>query len=104
MKETTIVLNTIDSTCGEILERTRSHLIRKNEDGRIFGEFVSLSIEESAVKLTFTGLKSFAQFEIVYYTLENERKEECRKANSAGVLEFKIIISEGGKVTVEEMR
>lgn len=103
MKETTIVLNTMESVCGEILERTRSHLICKNESGQIRGEFISWSIEESAVKLTFTGLRAFSKFQILYDTPGCETREEMRKANSAGVFEFKILIGAGGRAIIEEI-
>lgn len=101
MKETTIVLNTIDAVNGEMLERTRSHKICKLENGLIYGEFVNPAIEEVAVKLTFTGLNPFAGFHISYFG--EVRKEEHWKANSAGIVEFKAVISACGKVIVEEL-
>lgn len=100
MKETTIVLNTIDSKEGEIIERTRSHVIRKDGKGLLRGEFGNHGIEESAVKLTFTGLNPRVLFQVSSYGQQILR--EMKKANSAGILEFKAIIPVGGKIVIEE--
>lgn len=101
MKETTIVLNTIDSKEGEIIERTRTHVIRKDDAGLLRGEFSNPGIEEAAVKLTFTGLNPNVLFQVSYY--EHQIQKEMKKANSAGILEFKAIIPAGGKIVLEEL-
>ncbi len=100
MKETTIVLNIIDSKEGEVIERTRTHVIRKDAAGLLRGEFSNPGIEEAAVKLTFTGLNPCVLFQISSY--EQQIQKEMKKANSAGILEFKTIIPAGGKVVIEE--
>ncbi len=100
MKETTIVLNIIDSKEGEIIERTRTHVIRKDDAGLLRGEFSNHGIEESAVKLTFTGLNPRVLFQITFYG--QQILKEMKKANSAGILEFKAIIPAGGKIVIEE--
>lgn len=102
MKETTIVLNTIDSKEGEILERTKTHVIRKDDVGLLRGEFINQGIEESAVKLTFTGLQPHVVFAVSSYGTQIQK--EMKRANLAGILELKVTILAGGKVVIEEQR
>lgn len=102
MKEITIVLNTLEGKKGEILERSRTHIIRKKEDGLMEGEFLNTSVEDNALKLTFTGLNSMAKFILVTKGREEEEVLEKKCANSAGILEFKTIIPHFGKVSLNE--
>ena len=103
MKEITIVLNTLEGKNGEILERSRTHIIRKKADGFMEGEFVNTSVEDSAIKLTFTGLKSMALFQLTTIGREQNKMVEEKKANSAGILEFKTIIPPFGKAMLMEL-
>lgn len=102
MKEITIVLNILEGCNGEILERTRTHIIRKTDTGAVEGEFLNTTMEESAVKLTFTGLTSKCEFIITTTGRDIEKTEERKKANSAGILEFKTIVPAIGRVTLME--
>ncbi len=104
MKEITIVLNVLEGQNGEILERTRTHIIRKNDAGIVQGEFLNTTMEESAVKLTFTGLTPRSEFLVTARGREVEETTERKKANSAGILEFKTIVPASGKVILTEQR
>lgn len=102
MKEITIVLNTLEGKNGEILERSRTHIIRKKEDGLMEGEFLNTSVEDNTLKLTFTGLKSMAKFSLVTKRRDEAGVTETKCANSAGILEFKTVIPHFGRVFLNE--
>ena len=83
MREQTIVLNTMEGMTGEILERTRDYTIQKDDSGNVWAVFQNSSMEEAAVKMTLTGLKPGAMFEI---TIGRQLQTvQFKKANRAGI-------------------
>lgn len=102
MRELTIVLNTMEGNPGEILERTRDYVIRKTEGGSVYGDFRNSSMEDEAVKLTFTGLEPESRFEIA----KGSKKQvvSVKKANEAGILELKEIIPLNSNMLISEVK
>ncbi|MGN0298458.1 MAG: hypothetical protein ACI4C1_04635 [Lachnospiraceae bacterium] len=95
MKEVTIVLNILEGSNGEILERTRTHYIKKNEKGLVEGVFYNRSVESVSYKFTLTGMLPGSFFELVCLNKrDNGKVVEHRRANSAGILEVKYIVPE----------
>ena len=101
MKEQTIVLNVMEGTAGEVLERARDYTIQKDENGKIRAAFQNPSMEEAAVKMTLTGLNPGAIFEISIG--RQVQSLQFKKANSAGILETKWIIPEHSTLQVCEV-
>lgn len=99
MKDRTIVLNTMSGEAGEVLDRNRIHLIRKNEDGRIYASFRNPSQEVNAIKLTLTALKPYTEFEILINREEKSRK----RANAAGILEFRFPLPGLSQMEIREI-
>lgn len=101
MKEQTIVLNVMSGAAGEVLERARDYMIKKDGEGKITAEFQNPSVEEAAVKMTLTGLESGAVFEV---TIGREiQSVQFKKANVAGILETKWIIPENSVLQICEV-
>lgn len=100
MKDRTIVLNTMAGENGEVLDRNRMHLIRKESDGTIFARFNNPSQETCAIKLTLTALTPFCRFRI----LVNGNEECIKKANAAGILECRFQIPGLSQMTLLEER
>lgn len=93
MKEVTIVLNILEGQNGEILERTRTHYIKKGDNGLVEGVFYNRSIEDVSYKFTLTGMDAGSRFCLTCLDKRNNEKEISQKrANSAGILEVKYIV------------
>lgn len=98
MREKTIVLNTLEGQNGEVLERTKEYVLKKDNNGLMTGDFVNISQEEMAVKLTLTGLSPMAKF----CFREEGKALFWYSANGAGILELKQILSAGAKLKITE--
>ena len=100
MKELTIVANVLSAAPGEILERAREYQIEKETDGFIHGVFKNANMEESAIKLTLTGLRPNTAF--CFMNTMTLHPVCHKKANTAGILEVKVILPPNTTLTLKE--
>jgi len=98
MKDRSIVLNIMAAKPGEVLERNRTHIVKKDESGKVVAQFRNQTQEDSAIKLTLTALEPYACFEI----LINGEVTGEKKANAAGILECRIMLPERRNLVVRQ--
>ncbi len=98
MKDRSIVLNIMSAKPGEVLERSRTRTVRKDENGKVIAEFRNPTQEDHAVKLTLTALEPYACFDI----LLNGESAGIKKANAAGILECRIVLPERRNLIVRQ--
>lgn len=100
MKERTIILNTLSGDAGEVLDRNRTHVIRKEADGCIYARFHNPTQEISAVKLTLTALTPYTSFDISI----NGKPDSKKRANEAGILECRFPLPGLSQMEIREMQ
>ncbi len=98
MKDRSIVLNIMSAKPGEVLERNRTHMVKKDENGKVFAEFRNPTQEDNAIKLTLTALEPYACFEFFL----NGEFNGVKKANAAGILECRILLPERKNLLVRQ--
>ena len=98
MKEKAVVLNTMSGKAGEVLEKSRSCLIRKDENGLVCVHYSNSAQEEAVLKLTLTALSPDAPFTV-------DDGQNCSRiyANRAGILENRFRVSPGGSIRICEI-
>lgn len=99
MKDRSVVLNVMSGSSGEVLDRNRTHVVRKDADGKIYAAFENPGQEDNTIKLTLTALSPFTEFE----TAVNGHKTGMKRANAAGILECRIVLLARQKLTVKEL-
>lgn len=104
MKEVTIILNMLEGKDGEILERTRSHYVKKDENGLVKGQFHNRSAEVVAYKFTLTGMQPGLYFDLLCYNKRTKEKlVERKRANSAGILEVRYVVPACSFLNLEQV-
>ena len=98
MKEKTIVLCVMQGGPGEVLDRGRNHVIKKDMDGCIMAEFRNPSQEMAKIRLTLTALRPYSVFDVRL----NGSSTGFRRANAAGILESSFLIPETSGLGLSE--
>ena len=98
MKEKAVVLNTMSGGPGDILEKSRSCTIRKDEKGLVRVRYGNSASEEAVLKLTLTALSPDVPCKV-----ENGREETFIYANRAGILENRFRVLPGGVINIYEL-
>lgn len=81
----------MDRLGGQFLDMGEGYLITRNKASSIVAVF-NAQQEETAFKITFTGLQPFQKFSLLK---ETEELVDVKCANQAGIIEFRITIPEG---------
>lgn len=99
MKDCSVVLNSMAGVAGEVLDRNRTHIIKKDASGKIDAIFDNPGQEDNVVKLTLTALAPNAQFEVTV----SGKPEGKKKANIAGVLESRFVLQARQRLRIREL-